>query len=53
MYLCVPHQVMEKYKHLLFQVDQHNVFISSHVDLDFEQETLLFFIIEDDERCSS
>lgn len=48
MYMHVPHQFMNKYNHLLFQVDQHNVFVSLHVDLDYEQETIPFCIMKDD-----
>lgn len=47
-HLRVAHQVIEKYKHLLFQVDHDNVFVSLCPYLDYEQETPPFSIMEDD-----
>ena len=48
----IPHQVVSKSKHLLFQVDNHNVFILSHTDKEFECETLQFYFMEDDVKVA-
>lgn len=47
-YMCIPHQVVRKYKHLIFHVYNHNVFILPNLNVEFVHETLPFCIMEDD-----
>ena len=46
--MCIPHQVVRKYKHLIFHVYNHNVFILPNLNVEFVHETLPFCIMEDD-----
>ena len=45
-YMRIPQQMVRKNKRLLFQVDNHSIFISLHVDLEFQHEVLPFCITE-------